>query len=131
MVELKQTSLSVWSISASRVADPKSYLAIQYFQKKFGSRSKNGRKMYLFKGVLIDLLCAILTSGSRDIGIRIRIRSIHMFLGILDPDLSVISTDPEPDPSIIKKKKYTLYEKVNCCFLVQPWSLPFFLRSTP
>ncbi len=34
--------------------------------------------------------------------IRIRIRRIHMFLGLPDPDLLVRDTDPEP--STIKQK---------------------------
>jgi hypothetical protein len=29
-----------------------------------------------------------------------------MFLGLLDPDLSVRGMDPDPDPSIIKHKYY-------------------------
>jgi hypothetical protein len=33
---------------------------------------------------------------------RIRIRRIHMFLGLPDP--LVRNTDPVPDPSIIKQK---------------------------
>jgi hypothetical protein len=38
--------------------------------------------------------------------LRIRIRRIHMFLGLTDPDLLVRDTDPapDPDPSIIKQK---------------------------
>jgi hypothetical protein len=35
---------------------------------------------------------------------RIRIRRIHMFLGLPDPNPLVRDTDP--DPSIIKQKKY-------------------------
>jgi hypothetical protein len=36
--------------------------------------------------------------------LRTRIRRIHMFLGLPDPDPSVIYTDPDADPSIIKQK---------------------------
>ncbi len=40
--------------------------------------------------------------------LRIRIRRIHMFLGLLDPDPYpdplVRGTDPDQDPSIIKQK---------------------------
>jgi hypothetical protein len=40
--------------------------------------------------------------------LRIRIRRIRMFLGLLDPDPLVRGTDPAPDPapgpSIIKQK---------------------------
>jgi hypothetical protein len=42
------------------------------------------------------------------IRIQIRIHRIHMFLGLLDPDLDPLvrgmDPDPDPDPSIIKKK---------------------------
>jgi hypothetical protein len=38
--------------------------------------------------------------------LRIRIRRIRMFLGLLDPDPDplVRGMDPDPDPSIIKQK---------------------------
>jgi hypothetical protein len=36
--------------------------------------------------------------------LRIRIRKIHKFLGLLDPDPVVRGTDTAPDPSIIKQK---------------------------
>ncbi len=36
--------------------------------------------------------------------LRIRIRRIRIFLGLLDPDPFVRGTDPGPDPSIIKQK---------------------------
>ncbi len=35
------------------------------------------------------------------IRIRIQIHQIHMFLGLLDPDLLVRAMDPDPDTSII------------------------------
>ena len=35
--------------------------------------------------------------------LRIRIRRIHMFLGLPDPDPLVRDTDPDPNPSIIKQ----------------------------
>jgi hypothetical protein len=35
---------------------------------------------------------------------RIQIHRIHMFLGLMDPDLLVRGMDPDPDPSIIKQK---------------------------
>jgi hypothetical protein len=34
---------------------------------------------------------------------RYRIRRIHMFLGLLDPDPDPIVRDKDPDPSIIKQ----------------------------
>jgi|688.fasta_scaffold1426065_1 hypothetical protein len=37
--------------------------------------------------------------------LRIRIRRIRMFLGLLDPDLLARGMDPDPDPSIIKQKE--------------------------
>jgi len=47
------------------------------------------------------------------VGIWIRIRGIHWFLGLLDPDPSVGGSDPDPapavdpdgDPSIMKQNK--------------------------
>jgi hypothetical protein len=36
--------------------------------------------------------------------LRIRIRRIHMFLGLPDPDPLVRGMDPDPDPSIIMQK---------------------------
>jgi hypothetical protein len=36
--------------------------------------------------------------------LRIRIRTVRMFLGLLDPDPLVRGTAPDPDPSIIKQK---------------------------
>jgi hypothetical protein len=36
--------------------------------------------------------------------LRIRIRRIRMFLGLLDPDPLVRGMDPAPDPSIIDQK---------------------------
>jgi hypothetical protein len=36
--------------------------------------------------------------------LRIRIHSIHMFLGLPDPDPLVRGIDPDPDPSIIMQK---------------------------
>jgi hypothetical protein len=36
--------------------------------------------------------------------LRLRIRRIRMFLGLLDPDPIVRHTDPDHDPSIIKQK---------------------------
>jgi hypothetical protein len=36
--------------------------------------------------------------------LRIRVRRIHMFLGILDPDPLVRGSDPDPAPSIIMQK---------------------------
>ncbi len=36
--------------------------------------------------------------------IRIRIHRIHMFLGLLDPDLDPFVRGMDPDPSIIKQK---------------------------
>jgi hypothetical protein len=36
--------------------------------------------------------------------LRIRIRRIRMFLGLLDPDPLVRGVDPDPDPSINKQK---------------------------
>ncbi len=57
------------------------------------------RKIYLFKGVLIDLLCAIPTSGSRDIVAQCcgsgSIVSVWV-LGLLDPDPLARGTDPDP-----------------------------------
>jgi hypothetical protein len=40
--------------------------------------------------------------------LRIRIRRIRMFLGLLNPDLGPLirGMDPDPDPSIIKQKEY-------------------------
>ncbi len=36
---------------------------------------------------------------------RIRIHRIHIFLDLLDPDLDPVKgMDPDPDPSIIKRK---------------------------
>ncbi len=35
--------------------------------------------------------------------LRIRIRRIHMFLGILDPEPDPLDRDMDPDPSIIKQ----------------------------
>ncbi len=43
---------------------------------------------------------------------RIRIHRIHMFLGLPDPDPSVRSMDPGPDPSICKQSKKTLVPTV-------------------
>ncbi len=37
------------------------------------------------------------------IQIRIRIRRIHMFLGLLDPDPDALVRGMDPDPSIIKQ----------------------------
>jgi hypothetical protein len=37
--------------------------------------------------------------------LRIRIRRIHMFLSLLDPDPLVKGMDPDPNPSIIKQKE--------------------------
>ncbi len=46
---------------------------------------------------------------------RIRIRRIRMFLGLLDPDLLVrgmaLDPAPEPNPYIIKQKYYTIVRK--------------------
>jgi hypothetical protein len=36
--------------------------------------------------------------------IRIRIRQIRMFLGLLDPDLDPLVIGMDPDPSITKQK---------------------------
>jgi hypothetical protein len=36
--------------------------------------------------------------------LRIRIRRIRVFLGLLDPDPLVRGTGTDPDPSIIKQK---------------------------
>jgi hypothetical protein len=36
--------------------------------------------------------------------LRIRIRRIHMFLGLMDPDPKPIVKDTDPDPSISKQK---------------------------
>ncbi len=36
--------------------------------------------------------------------LRIRIRRIRLFLGLLDPDPLVTRADPDPGPSIIKQK---------------------------
>jgi hypothetical protein len=38
--------------------------------------------------------------------LRIRIRRIHMFLGLLDPDPDPLVKGTDPDPSIIKQKLY-------------------------
>jgi hypothetical protein len=37
--------------------------------------------------------------------IRIRIRRIHMFLGLLDPNPDPLVTDTDPDPLIINQRK--------------------------
>jgi hypothetical protein len=37
--------------------------------------------------------------------LRIRIRQISMFLGLLDPDPDPLVRGTDPDPSIIKQKK--------------------------
>jgi hypothetical protein len=36
--------------------------------------------------------------------LRIQIPRTRMFLGLLDPDLLVRRSDPDPDPAIIKQK---------------------------
>jgi hypothetical protein len=38
--------------------------------------------------------------------LRIRVRRIHMFWGLLDPDPDPVvrGMDPDPDPSIVKQK---------------------------
>jgi hypothetical protein len=60
--------------------------------------------------------------GSELSSSRIRIQLIHMFLGHLDPDLSVRGMDPAPDPdldpSITKQKSKKNY--------VSFWIVTFF-----
>jgi hypothetical protein len=36
--------------------------------------------------------------------LQIRVRRIHMFLGLLDPDSDPLVKGTDPDPSIIKQK---------------------------
>ncbi len=53
----------------------------------------------------VKCICRCITpTGCLTSVLRIRILRIHMFLGLLDPDLLVSGMDPDPDPSIMKQK---------------------------
>jgi hypothetical protein len=62
--------------------------------------------LFSVRSAMLTMWCPISLSGKistfLEAVLRIRIRRIHVFLGLLDPDPLVRGADP--DPSIIKQK---------------------------